>query len=410
MNAATTHTNQPIANPSATGTGKKSGRTRLLVVAVVLLLAVVFGCYQLVHGYHFVSTDDAFVDGNILPVSARVAGHIAEVRVVDGQAVKAGDILVVIDPRDYQVAYEQAKAALDDARAQATGSQINVPVTDISTHQTLAAAQAGVSNSVAGVSAAEQNLKAAIATVAQTEANAVRSDADLVRYSELLKRENISRQQYDQAVAEAKSNRAAVEVAQSSQRAAEQALRQTRDKQHQAEADLKIAQTAPQQVAIQRTKEQSASALVVEREAELHQAQLNLSYTVIRAPVDGVVGQKHAQVGANVSVGQDLMSVVPLHDVWVTANFKETQLRHMHDGQPVSIHVDSFGGRMYRGHVIYIGGASGEKYSLLPPEEATGNYVKVVQRIPVRIEFEAGENGDLSLRPGMSVEPEVKVR
>ena len=410
MSAATTDTNQQTANTSTAGTVEKAGRRRMLVIALVLLLAAGFGCYQLVHGYHFVSTDDAFVDGNILPISARVAGHIAEVRVVDGQSVKEGDGLVVIDPRDYQVAYDQAKAALDDARAQATGSQINVPVTHVSTQQVLAAAQAGVSNSIAGVSVAEQNLRAAVATVAQAEANAVKSDADLVRYTELLNHENISRQQYDGAVALAKSNRAVVEVAKSSQLAAEQSLHQAGDKQRQAEADLRTAQTAPQQVAIQRAKEQSASALFAEREAELHQAELNLSYTVIRAPADGVIGQKHAQVGANVSIGQDLMSVVPVRNVWVTANFKETQLRYMHSGQQVTIHVDTFGGRKYRGRVTYIGGASGEKYSLLPPENATGNYVKVVQRIPVRINFEPDENRDLSLRPGMSVEPEVRVR
>jgi membrane fusion protein, multidrug efflux system len=405
----------PHANPAAPAltpakTEARSGKIRMYIVAFVVALAAGFGIYQVINHYHSVSTDDAFVDGNIMPISARVAGHIAEVRVTDGQAVKAGDVLVVIDPHDYQIAYERAKAALSDAQAQAAGSQINVPLMHVSTQQILASAQAGVSNSTAGIEAAEQNLNAATASVARAEANAVKSDSDLKRYATLLKHENVSQQQYDQALAEAKSNRAAVEAAQSTRRAAKQALRQAKDRQRQTVAELKTAQTAPQQIAIQLTKEQAASAIVAERGAELHQAELNLSYTIIRAPADGVVGQKHAQVGANVSVGQDLMSVVPLRNVWVTANFKETQLRHMHNGQSVAIRVDAFGGKSYRGHVTYIEGASGEKYSLLPPENATGNYVKVVQRIPVRIDFDPGENLDLSLRPGMSVVPEVKIR
>jgi len=173
---------------------------------------------------------------------------------------------------------------------------------------------------------------------------------------------------------------------------------------------LRTAQTAPQQVELQLTKEQSALAQIALREAQLRQAELNLSYTVIRAPSSGVIGQKRAQLGQNVSVGQDLMSIVPLRDVWVTANFKETQLRQVRSGQAVEIQVDTFGGRKYKGHVTYIGGASGEKFSLLPPENATGNYVKVVQRIPVRIDLEQGENPDLCLRPGMSVVPEVRIQ
>jgi membrane fusion protein, multidrug efflux system len=397
----TTETAAPIA---------KKGRTRNIIVGLVVLLALLVGIRFLIQSYHFVDTDDAYIDGNIMPISARIAGHIAEVRVVEGQQVKAGDVLVTIDPRDYQAAYDQAKAALDDARAQAAGSQLNVPLTRVSTHQTLVSAIAGVSNSMEGVLAAQHNLNGAIAGVAQAQANAVKTDADLRRYADLLKHENVSQQQYDQALAAAKSNRAAVDLAQASEDAAEQALKQAQDKQRQSEADQKTAQTAPQQVELQRTKEQSALALISEREAQLHQAGLNLSYRVIRAPADGVVGQKRAQVGQNVSIGQDLMSVVPLRDVWVTANFKETQLRHMHSGQSVEIRVDTFSGRKYRGRVTYVGGASGERYSLLPPENATGNYVKVVQRIPVRIDFEKGENDDLSLRPGMSVVPEVSIR
>jgi membrane fusion protein (multidrug efflux system) len=210
-------------------------------------------------------------------------------------------------------------------------------------------------------------------------------------------------------LAAAKSNRAAVEYAQASELAAAQMLNQAKEKLKQAEAALKTAETAPQQVTLQVTREESAQAQVALRSAQARQAELNLSYTVIRAPADGVVGQKRVQVGQNVSIGEQLLSIVPLRGLWVTANFKETQLRHMHSGQSVEIHVDTFGGRRYRGHVAYIGGASGEKFSLLPPENATGNFVKVVQRIPVRIELDPGENDDLRLRPGMSVVPEVQI-
>lgn len=388
----------------------KSGQKRKVLIGAAAFLAVAIGSGMLIHSYHYVETDDAYVDGNIMPISARVSGHVAEVRVVEGQQVKEGDVLAVIDPRDYEVAVDQAKAALADARAQAAGSHVSVPLTKITTHQTLDFAKAGTSNSAAGVQGAQHSLAAAVAVVAQAQANAAKTDADLVRYADLLKHGNVSQQQYDQALAAAKSNRAAVEQAQASQLAAEQMLNQSRDRRNQAETELRTAQTAPQQVELQLTKEQSALAQLALREAQLRQAELNLSYTVIRAPSSGVIGQKRAQVGQNVSVGQDLMSIVPLRDVWVTANFKETQLRQVRSGQAVEIQVDTFGGRKYKGHVTYIGGASGEKFSLLPPENATGNYVKVVQRIPVRIDLEQGENPDLGLRPGMSVVPEVRIQ
>jgi membrane fusion protein (multidrug efflux system) len=403
-----TQTNETLSQETAKPVRKLRFKSRLMLI-VAAIIAVIAATAFTLHSLHYVDTDDAAIDGNIMPISARIAGHIAEVKVVDGQQVKVGDVLAIIDPRDYQVALDQANAQLQDSRAQASGSQVNVPLVMIGTHQALDSAEAGASDSKAGILAAKHNLTGATAVVEQAKANAMKTDADLQRYADLLKHGNISQQQYDQALAAAKSNRAAVEYAQSSELAAGQTLNQAREKLKQAEAVLKTAQTAPQQVTLQVTKEQSAQAQVALRSAQAQQAELNLSYTVIRAPADGVVGQKRVQVGQNVAVGEQLLSIVPLRDVWVTANFKETQLRHMHSGQPVEIHVDTFGGQSYRGHVSYIGAASGEKFSLLPPENATGNFVKVVQRIPVRIDLEPGENSDRRLRPGMSVVPEVRI-
>jgi len=392
--------------------GPVTSRKKVLAASVALLL-VVITAYFLRSAYYCQDTDDAQVDGHVMPLSARINGNVIEVHVIEGQLVHAGDVLVVIDPEDYKIAADQAQAILADAEASSASSHWSVPITTATAWSGLDSAKAAVSNAEAGVSAAQHNLEAAKATLQQAEANAERTDADLVRYAQLVAKQDISRQQFDQASAAAKANRASVVSATAAVQANEQALRQAEGRLLQAKADLRSARTAPEQVSLTRAKASAADAQVLRRTAELKQAELNLSYTVIRAPVTGIVGKKSAEVGQNVSMGQELVTVVPLDDIWVTANFKETQLAHMRRGQPVDIKVDAYG-HTWKGHVTNIGAGTGSVFSLLPPENATGNYVKVVQRVPVRIDFDRSPTQDFNaeglLKPGLSVEPEVRVR
>jgi membrane fusion protein (multidrug efflux system) len=272
----------------------------------------------------------------------------------------------------------------------------------------VSASQADVENAEAGISAAQQQYDAAQAQLGQAQANDVKAQRDLVRYKQLVDKQEISQQAYDQAVAQAKSSAEAVNAARSSASAADQEIHQARAKLLQAQANLRASQTGPQQVAQTRARAESALATVEQKRAALEQARLDLQYTKIASPIEGIV-MKSAEVGMNVQIGQQLFTVVPLADVWVTANFKETQLKYMRPGQRAELKVDA-NGRVYKGHVDSIAGSSGARLSLLPPENATGNYVKVVQRVPVKIVFEPGENSDRYLRLGMSVEPKVFVK
>jgi membrane fusion protein, multidrug efflux system len=379
---------------------------------VFLALAALAGYFiRLVFLYE--DTDDAQVDGHVMPLSARIDGQVWKVNFVEGQLVHEGDVLVMIDPEDFQIAVGHAQAALEDAKASAASSHWNVPITSVTSQSNLDSAETGVVNAEAGLKAAEQNYESAKAALVQAEANAVKSDADLERYKQLVAKEDISRQLYDQAVATATANRAVVTSARAGVQAAEQAVHQAQGKLLQAKADLRSAQTAPQQVSLTVARANAADAQVQQRRAELARAQLNFSYTIIRSPVMGIIGKKTVEVGQNVSVGQEMLEVVPLDDVWVTANFKETQLEHMRPGQRVDVHVDAYG-RAWKGHVTNMGGGTGSVFSLLPPENATGNYVKVVQRVPVRIDFDRSPEQDFNaeglLKPGLSVEPYVRVR
>jgi len=383
--------------------------------AALLLLAVVIvgGGLFLWNSLAWESTDDAQVNGHIMPLSARINGYVLEVPVIEGQLVHAGDLLVSIDPEDYKIALEQARATFEDAEASAASSRFNIPITSVTVRSNVDSETSAVANAEAGFKAAEQNLESAKAVVEQAEANAAKSDADLVRYEQLVAKEDISHQQYDQAVAAAKANRSGVASGRANVQAAEQAVHQAEGKLLQARADLRSAQTAPQQISMTLAKADAADAQARERKAQLDQADLNLSYTVVRSPVTGIIGKRTVEVGQNVGVGQELVEVVPLDDVWVTANFKETQLAHMRPGQPVEIKVDAYG-RKWQAHVTNMGAGAGSVFSLLPPENATGNYVKVVQRVPVRLDFNrsAGPNFNAEglLKPGLSVEPEVRVR
>ena len=385
---------------------RKRKKTILVVLVVVLVTG---GLLYWWRSTFRVSTDDAQIDGHINPISARVGGHVVRLNFRDYQYVEAGTVLVEIDPTDYRVAVERAGAEYADALANAKAARINVPITSVNTKSGIASATANLANAGAGVSAAEKQLEAARARLRENEANNVKAQADLARYRPLVERDIISRQQYDQAFAAAAAAVAAVDAARALVTAAAEQVKQARGRLRQAQAELESARTGPQQVSVTRSRADSAQAAVKRYKAALDQAELNLRYTRVIAPVAGVVGKRTVEVGQNVEPGQVLLSIVPLDDIWVTANFKETQLRRMRPGQKVEISVDTYH-RKYDGHVDSIAGASGSRFSLFPPENATGNYVKVVQRIPVKIVFEKGQDREHLLRPGMSVEPVVRVK
>jgi membrane fusion protein (multidrug efflux system) len=383
----------------------------VFLVAIVALLLIGWFWWE---SRHWEDTDDAQIDGHIYPVSARVSGQVVKVNFDDGQFVHKGDILVIIDPTDYQVALQRARADYEDAQAQAQAAAYGVPISSVGSTSQIRSASADMVSARAGVAAAQKQVEAAQAQVVQAQADAQKANNDLERYRQLLGKREISQQQFDQATAAAAAANATVSSRQASVLAAQAQVNQAEARIEQANAELKNAQASPQQVSATKAKALSADAQAQRSKASVDQAQLNLQYTTIVAPVDGIVGKRSVQVGSNVSVNQDLLAVVPLREIWVTANFKETQLEHMQPGQAVKIKVDTYGGRKWDGHVTSIGGATGAKYSLLPPENATGNYVKVVQRIPVRVDFDGSDkpdfNKDGKLRPGMSVTPEVKVR
>ncbi|HZD49147.1 MAG TPA: HlyD family secretion protein [Silvibacterium sp.] len=389
---------------------KPKSRRRFIVIGVIALL-VVGGLLFWWHSTYYEDTDDAQVNGHLIQISSRIAGQVIKVNVEENQAVKRGDLLVEIDPKDFKVAVQQAEANLQSAEAAYEAAKVNVPVTNINTGSSLSSAGADVHGSTASIAQAEQQLSAARARVVQAQANATKSDADLQRYRPLVEKDVISKQQFDAAVDAADANKAALVEAQANVLASEDAVRAARDRLAQSEAQLKFAQTAPKQVAIQKAKADQAGAQVAQAQAQLEQAKLNLSYTKIIAPENGIITRKSVEINQNVSVGQNMMTLVSLEGVWITANFKETQLDHMRAGQPVVISVDAYGGRKYDGKVTQIGGATGSVLSLFPPENATGNYVKVVQRVPVRIDLtDPRQNADYLLRPGMSVEPKVRVK
>lgn len=407
---------RPAAQPSQDGEASYRRRVALLGTSrakwgliCTLTVLLVAGFFLWRHFTSYDSTDDAQIDGHINSVSPRVSGHVLRLNVQDNQYVEQGTVLVEIEPTDYQVALERARADYADAQAQASAAGINVPVTDVSTSSQVASAQANVANARAGISAARQQFDAARAQVAQAEANNVKAQNDLVRYKQLIDKQEISQQQYDQAVAAAQGGAATVASAKAAADAANAQVAQAEAKLMQAEADLRNALTAPQTMRATRQRALSAQANAELKKAELQQAELNLQYTKIVAPVTGVVTNRTVEVGQNVQVGGEMMKIIPLEDIWVTANFKETQLREMKPGQHGEISVDA-NGKEYKGHVDSIAGASGARFSLLPPENATGNYVKVVQRIPVKIVFEPGETKAHDLRPGMSVTPKVWIR
>ena len=341
------------------------------------------------------STDDAQIDGRLAPVSSRVSGTVNRVLVDDNQFVEAGALLAELDPRDYEIALQRARADLADAEANAAAASVNVPLTSTTSSSQLNAA-------TAALNAAQKEVETARARVLEAQANSTRADADLKRMEQLVQKDEISRQQYDAAVAAATAARATLDAATSAVSSAESHV-------VQAEAQAAAAGTVPEQIKLIRSRAGAAFAQVERARAMLAQAQLNLEYTKVKAQVAGIVSKRSVEPGQVVQAGQPLCAIVNLEDIYVTANFKETQLRYMRPGQKAKIHVDAYG-RNYSGTVDSIGGATGARFSLLPPENATGNYVKVVQRIPVRIRIDKGQDADHILRPGMSVVPTVLVK
>ena len=391
----------------------------LLVGAIIIAVGGVFLWLWITAGRE--STDDAQVDAPVTSVSARVGGTVMRVPVKDNQRVDAGAVLVELDPRDYQVAIDKARAELADAEASAVAAQSNVPITSTTTASNVSTAEGSVEEAGGGVDAAQKEVGAAHArlTTAQArqreaEANAARTSKDVERLRGLLAKDEVSQQQFEAAVSAAEAQRAATDSAKSQVveaeagiRVAESKLLQARAGEQQARAGLRSAQTGPAQVAATRARALAAEAHAQQARASLAQAELNLQYTTIKAAVKGVVSRKTAQIGQVIQPGQPLMALVPYEDVWITANFKETQLQNMRPGQSATVKVDAYGGREYKGHVDSIAAATGSRFSLLPPENATGNFVKVVQRVPVKIVLDAGQDQEHLLRPGMSVVPTV---
>ena len=398
--------------------GRFAGRGRWLALGAVVIVAGVLLYLWITAGR--VSTDDAQIDGHITQVSARVGGTVTKVNVKENQHVEAGTVLVELDPRDYQVAVDRARAELADAQANASGAATGIPLTQVSTESNLRTASGGLEEAQAGVAVADRQVEAARAQLVaaqarqrEKEATAVKSAKDVERMKGLAAKEEVAQQQYDAAVSSAESARASADAAKSDVSAAEVAVsvaeqraRQARGTAAQAQAALRASQTGPEQLRVTKARADMANARVQQMTAALAQAELNLQRTKITAPTAGVVSRKSVETGQVIQPGQPLFALVALGDVWVTANYKETQLKRVQPGQRVKVEVDGVD-RVFNGHVDSIAAATGAKFSLLPPENATGNYVKVVQRVPVKIVFESGQDPDHRLRPGMSVTPTI---
>ncbi|MGH9534698.1 MAG: biotin/lipoyl-binding protein [Terriglobales bacterium] len=420
---------QPAATPAAPAAkrGISPGtKRRILIVVLVIVAAVIAGWFFFLRGR--ASTDDAEIQAHVDPISPRVAGTVTQVDVENNQYVQAGQVLFSLDPSDYRLALQHAQADLASAEAGAAGANVGVPVQATSSRSTISSAQAGLITARAAEDQAEQNLalaqaraQAAQAAVAEAQANAVRAISDARRYRTLVAKNEVSRQRYTQAATGAIAARAAVRAAQADQAAAQHTVAAAsagvsvaQGKVEQALAELRRAASGPQQVRISRSRASQAQAQVALREAAVAQAELNLKWTTVRAPVSGLIGDRHVEVGQAIAPGQPGLDIVesgnPRLDRWVVANYKETVLQGMGPGERASVHVDAYNEDL-KATVNSIGSATGSSFSLLPPENATGNYVKVVQRVPVKLYFDKGQRAKLTLlRPGMSVEVTVFTR
>jgi membrane fusion protein (multidrug efflux system) len=416
---------KPIETQEEFTSERPRPRSRLKWIAVIVVIVVAVVAVPLYRYYSIrESTDDAQVDGHIHPIGPKVGGIVTSVAVDDNQYVEAGTVLLQLDPHDYQNTLARAQADVAEQEALWRASQADIPVTSETAAGRLSGTQAAVQEAQASllaaqkeVQAAEARLVAAEARLRETTANSQRAAKDLERMSQLIAKEEISQQQFDTAAATAASLRASEEAARAAVGDAEASLQAAQSRVvlqqarlAQAHADVQEARTAPEQVAAMRARADSARAKWEHAKAAADQATLDLSYTTVQAPVSGIVSKRSVEVGQRVVANQPLLAIVALDDIWITANFKETQLRDMRPGQKAIVSVDAYGGRKYEGLVDSIAAATGAKFSLLPPENATGNYVKVVQRIPVKIVLEKGQDPEHLLRPGMSVVPTVMTR
>ena len=424
----------------------------LIGAALILLLVLLFVGRYWIYARSHETTDDAFIDGHIIQLSPKVSAYVTKIYVTDNQMVNAGDLIVELDPRDFEAKLDQAKAALNAGLARQKQAQTQVTLTRVTTRanvrqaaasvqqarSSLTGARAGAasersrtSQAAAGVGTSAANMQQARAQLIATEAEAARANADVPRYQALFEKDEVSRQQLDQAIAAARTANAQVDAARERVAATEAQVSESRaatsaqaSTAQRAQAQIGTAQgqvnealgrlaqanTAPQQVAVSEAQSASAGANIQELQAAVAQAELELSYTKIYAPESGRVTRKAVEIGALVQVGQPLLTIVP-GDVWVTANFKEGQIGNIKPGQPVDVTVDAYPDKVFKAHVDSIQAGTGARFSLLPPENATGSYVKVVQRVPVKIVFEANQiDSQHVLAPGMSVVPEVKVK
>lgn len=409
MSATTENTQaeaQETSQPAKTSTGSK----RLIGIVVLVVIATASAAYWL-HSRHFESTDDAQVDGHFAQLSSRITGTVTYINpaVENDKYVAAGALLLQLDSKDYEAELAHAKAVLETKQAELHAAELQVPITDATAYSQLHLAEASHEAAQASVASAEADLSAVKHRVERDKALADRAERDRVRYAALVEKREISRSYYDARLTDASSSAQSLAEDQAAVAAAEQKIAEAKSQVVQREAQISDARTAPQRASDARARVESAQGEVDEAAADVHTAELNLSYTKIYAPVSGVVGHKTVEVGHRIQPGQTLLTVVPHDDLWVTANFKETQLQHMRPGQRVEIAVDTFD-KTYSGVVEDMAGASGPLFSLFPPENASGNYVKIVQRFPVRIHIDPGQDPDHNLRPGMSVEATVRVR
>jgi membrane fusion protein, multidrug efflux system len=398
----------PEPRPNRVSRPRRVPRSALFVFPMIAL-PVLFSWW--LYARRFESTDDAQIDGHLNAISARISGTVLYItpKVENNQYVEAGTLLVELDPNDYQAALDRAKADLLTREAQARSAGVNVPITDTSAFSRLRLAEAAREEAAASVDAEEANLVAAQHKVQQDEALYSRAERDRIRYQAPVEKREISRSEYDARETESVAAAQALESDRAAVASIQQKIAQGRSLIAERQAQVQEARTAPQQLVDAQAKWQSSVGEVERAKADVRTAELNLGYTKIYAPVSGVIGRKTVELGQRIQPGQSLLAIVPLDDVWVTADFKETQLKYMRPGQSVSIHVDTFG-RDYRGTVENLPGAAGALFSLLPPDNASGNFVKVVQRLPVRIRFGRDRDPQHLLRPGMSLEPRVKVR
>jgi membrane fusion protein, multidrug efflux system len=382
-------------------------RRTIVIGAVIALILVLGGIAWWIHSGTYESTDDAQVDAHLNPVSAQVQGTVSAVYVEDDQAVQAGQPLVDLDTRDLGVSLAQAQANYDQAVAQLHAEDPNMPITQTTNASDISSQRAEVLTAEASLSAAQSDYETAVAKVRQAEANNEKSKSDLARYQQLLDKREIAQSDYDQYLANARSQQAVVNAAIASADSAAKTIDQR--KAQLAEQQTKLSQTAtnaPRQVEIKKADLATRKASVESSKAQLKQAKLNVVYCHIVAPVSGIVMQRSAELGQRIPAGGQLLIVAQVDAPWIIANFKETQLRKMHVGQRVTVKIDALN-RSFTGNVESLSAATGDRASVLPAENATGNYVKVIQRLPVRIRLDPRQDGIEKVRPGMSVEPTV---